>query len=180
MTEKIAIYVEPFPKAKRGDGFKNMASYRTNPHRGVDWSVAGGSKIKAITGGTVLEVGHTAVLGNYLIQSTYDGCFLLYAHFQIPTTLKQGDKVEAGKTIVGLVGTTGTASTGNHLHVTYGVKKNLITAGMPDLRDLFAVLDAAPKKTVAAKVVSAVKKVVPTKAAKSTVVLSEPAKPKAE
>jgi murein DD-endopeptidase MepM/ murein hydrolase activator NlpD len=126
-----------------------------------------------------MEVGETKVLGNYLIQSTYDGCFILYAHFQVPTTLKQGDKVEAGKTIVGLVGTTGTASTGNHLHVTYGVKKNLITAGMPDLRDLFAVLDAAPKKTVAAKVVSAVKKVVPTKAAKTAVVLSEPAKPAA-
>lgn len=163
-----AIYVEPFPKNKRGDGFKNMASYRTNPHRGVDWSVAGGSKIKAITGGTVMEVGETKVLGNYLIQSTYDGHFILYAHFQVPSTLKQGDKVEAGKTIVGLVGTTGTASTGNHLHVTYGVKQNLITAGMPDLRDLFAVLDAAPKKTVAAKVVTAVKKVVPTKKAQAT------------
>lgn len=160
MTEKNAVYVEPFPKNKRGDGFKNFASYRTNPHRGVDWSVAGGSKIKAITGGTVLEVGETKVLGNYLIQSTYDGHFVLYAHFQVPSTLKQGDKVEAGKDIVGLVGTTGTASTGNHLHVTYGVKKNLITAGIEDLRNLFAVFDAAPKKTVAAKVVGAVAKVV--------------------
>ncbi len=163
MTEKVAIYVEPFPKNKRGDGFKNMASYRTNPHRGVDWSVPGGSKIKAITGGTVMEVGETKVLGHYLVQSTYDGHFILYAHFQVPSTLKQGDKVEAGKTIVGLVGTTGTASTGNHLHVTYGVKKNLITAGMPDLRDLFAVFDAAPKKSVVSKVATAVKKVVPTK-----------------
>ena len=63
------------------------------------------------------------------------------------------------------MGTTGTASTGHHLHVTYGVVKNLIVAGIEDLRDLFAVLDAAPKKTVAAKVVSAVKKVVPTKKA---------------
>jgi hypothetical protein len=36
---------------------------------------------------------------------------------------------------------------------------------MPDLRDLFAVLDTAPKKSVAAKVVTAVKKVVPTKKA---------------
>lgn len=176
MTDKIAIYVEPFPKNKRGDGFKNMASYRTQPHRGVDWSVAGGSKIKAITGGTVMEVGETKILGHYLVQSTYDKHFILYAHLQVPTTLKQGDKVEAGKTIVGLVGTTGTASTGNHLHVTYGVKKNLITAGMLDLRDLFAVLDAAPKKTVVSKVASAVKKVVPNR---SKVVLSEPAKPAA-
>ena len=132
-----AIYVEPFPKAKRGDGFKNMAPYRTNPHRGVDWSVAGGSKIKAITSGTVMEVGETKVLGNYLIQSTYDKHFILYAHLQKPSELKQGDKVEAGKTVVGLVGTTGTASTGNHLHVTYGIKKNLITADIKDLRDLW-------------------------------------------
>jgi len=132
-----AIYIEPFPKAKRGDEFKNFASYRTNPHRGVDWSVAGGSKIKAITGGTVMEVGETKVLGNYLIQSTYDKHFILYAHFQKPSELKQGDKVVAGETIVGLVGTTGTASTGNHLHVTYGVKKNLITADIKDLRDLW-------------------------------------------
>jgi murein DD-endopeptidase MepM/ murein hydrolase activator NlpD len=132
-----AIYIEPFPKAKRGDEFKNFASYRTNPHRGVDWSVAGGSKIKAITGGTVMEVGETKVLGNYLIQSTYDKHFILYAHFQKPSELKQGDKVVAGETIVGLVGTTGTASTGNHLHVTYGIKKNLITADIKDLRDLW-------------------------------------------
>ena len=165
MTEKVVVYVEPFPKNKRGDGFKNFASYRTNPHRGVDWSVAGGLKIKAITSGTVMEVGETKVLGNYLIQSTYDGHFILYAHFQVPSTLKQGDKVEAGKTVVGLVGTTGTASTGNHLHVTYGVVKNLITADISDLRDLFAVLDAAPKKSVVAKVASAVKKAVPTKKA---------------
>ena len=132
-----AIYIEPFPKAKRGDEFKNFASYRTNPHRGVDWSVPGGSKIKAITGGTVMEVGETKVLGNYLIQSTYDKHFILYAHFQKPSELKQGDKVVAGETIVGLVGTTGTASTGNHLHVTYGIKKNLITADIKDLRDLW-------------------------------------------
>jgi murein DD-endopeptidase MepM/ murein hydrolase activator NlpD len=136
-----AIYVEPFPKAKRGDGFKNMAPYRTNPHRGVDWSVAGGSPIKAITGGTVMEVGETAVLGNYLIQSTYDKHFILYAHFQKPSTLKKGDKVEAGKTVVGLVGTTGTASTGNHLHVTYGTVQNLVTADISKLVDLFAVFD---------------------------------------
>jgi murein DD-endopeptidase MepM/ murein hydrolase activator NlpD len=84
-----------------------------------------------------MEAGETKVLGNYLIQSTYDKHFILYAHFQKPSELKQGDKVVAGETIVGLVGTTGTASTGNHLHVTYGIKKNLITADIKDLRDLW-------------------------------------------
>lgn len=141
-----AIYKEPFPKAKRGDGFKNMASYRTNPHRGVDWSVAAHSPIKAITGGTVMETGWTNVLGNILIQSTYDGHFILYAHLAKPSPLKQGDKVVAGVTVVGEVGggkdtPSGTASTGAHLHVTYGKVKTLVTADISQLDDLFAVLD---------------------------------------
>jgi len=141
-----AIYKEPFPKAKRGDGFKNMASYRTNPHRGVDWSVAAHSPIKAITGGTVMETGWTNVLGNILIQSTYDGHFILYAHLAKPSPLKQGDKVVSGVTVVGEVGggkdtPSGTASTGAHLHVTYGKVKNLVTADISQLDDLFAVLD---------------------------------------
>jgi murein DD-endopeptidase MepM/ murein hydrolase activator NlpD len=170
MSEKIAVYVEPFPKAKRGDGFKNFASYRTNPHRGVDWSVPSHSKIKAITGGTILVVKWTDVLGNIVIQSTYDGHFVLYAHLAKPTELKVGDKVEAGVTLIGEVGggkdtPSGTASTGSHLHVTYGTVKDLVSADISKLNDLFAVLDAAPKKSVAAKVVSAVKKVVPTKKA---------------
>jgi len=143
MTEKVAVYVEPFPKNKRGDEFKNMASYRKNPHRGVDWSVPSKSPIKAITGGTIMEVKWTDVLGNIVIQSTYDKHFILYAHLAKPTELKVGDKVEAGKTIIGLVGggkdtPSGTASTGAHLHVTYGVVKNLVTADMKDLRDLWA------------------------------------------
>jgi murein DD-endopeptidase MepM/ murein hydrolase activator NlpD len=138
-----AIYIEPFPKAKRGDEFKNMASYRTNPHRGVDWSVPSKTPIKAITGGTVMETGWTDVLGNILVQSTYDKHFILYAHLAEPSPLKQGDKVVAGETVIGRVGggkdtPSGTASTGAHLHVTYGVVKNLVTAPMDKLRDLWA------------------------------------------
>jgi len=141
-----AIYKEPFPKAKRGDGFKNMASYRKHPHRGVDWSVAAHSPIKAITGGTVMETKWTDVLGNILVQSTYDGHFILYAHLAKPSPLKVGDKVEAGKTVVGEVGggattPSGTASTGAHLHVTYGTTKELVTADISKLADLFAKLD---------------------------------------
>lgn len=141
-----AVYKEPFPKAKRGDGFKNMASYRKHPHRGVDWSVAAHSPIKAITGGTILEVGWTDVLGNIVIQSTFDKHYILYAHLAEPSTLKFKDKVEAGVTVIGKVGggkdtPSGSASTGAHLHVTYGVVRNLITADIKDLRDLFAKLD---------------------------------------
>ena len=141
-----AIYKEPFPKAKRGDGFKNMASYRTNPHRGVDWSVAAHSPIKAITGGTIMVEKWTDVLGNVIIQSTYDGHFVLYAHLAKPSPLKVGDKVVAGVTVIGEVGggkdtPSGSASTGAHLHVTYGTQQDLVSAPMDKLADLFAVLD---------------------------------------
>lgn len=146
MTEKVAVYKEPFPKAKRGDGFKNMASYRKHPHRGVDWSVAAHSPIKAITGGTVMVTKWTDVLGNIVIQSTYDKHFILYAHLAKPSPLKVGDKVEAGVTVVGEVGggkdtPSGTASTGAHLHVTYGTQQDLVSAPMEKLADLFAKLD---------------------------------------
>jgi murein DD-endopeptidase MepM/ murein hydrolase activator NlpD len=141
-----AIYKEPFPKTKRGDGFKNMASYRTNPHRGVDWSVAAHSPIKAITGGTIMVEKWTDVLGNVVIQSTYDGHFVLYAHLAKPSPLKVGDKVVAGVTVIGEVGggkdtPSGSASTGAHLHVTYGTQQDLVSAPMDKLADLFAVLD---------------------------------------
>jgi murein DD-endopeptidase MepM/ murein hydrolase activator NlpD len=146
MTEKVAVYKEPFPKNKRGDEFKNFASYRTNPHRGVDWSVPAHSKIKAITGGTIMEVKWTNVLGNIVIQSTYDKHFILYAHLAKPTELKVGDKVEAGVTLIGEVGggkdtPSGTASTGSHLHVTYGTQQDLVSADLTKLNDLFAKLD---------------------------------------
>jgi len=146
MTEKVAVYKEPFPKAKRGDGFKNMASYRKHPHRGVDWSVPAHSPIHAITGGTIMVEKWTDVLGNIVIQSTYDGHFLLYAHLAKPSPLKVGDKVEAGVTVIGEVGggattPSGSASTGAHLHVTYGAQQDLVSADISKLNDLFAVLD---------------------------------------
>jgi murein DD-endopeptidase MepM/ murein hydrolase activator NlpD len=119
-----------------------MASYRKHPHRGVDWSVPAHSKIKAITGGTVMVVKWTDVLGNIVIQSTYDKHFILYAHLAKPTELKVGDKVEAGVTIIGEVGggkdtPSGTASTGAHLHVTYGTVQDLVSADISKLADLW-------------------------------------------
>jgi len=146
MTEKVAVYKEPFPKAKRGDGFKNMASYRTHPHRGVDWSVPSHSPIKGITGGHVMVTKWTDVLGNIVIQSTYDKHFILYAHLAKPSPLKVGDEVVAGVTVIGEVGggkdtPSGTASTGAHLHVTYGIVQDLVSADISKLNDLFAVLD---------------------------------------
>jgi murein DD-endopeptidase MepM/ murein hydrolase activator NlpD len=147
-------YYEPFP-GSRGDEFGNMASYRKHPHRGSDWSGNAGKDIKAITNGRVKRVFWTDVLGWCLIQSTPDGHFILYAHMankpvHAPATLLVG-----GQSVVGQVGNTGTATTGAHLHVGFGIHPMPHLSNYSDLRDLFKHLDthrdpavpiAAPKK----------------------------------
>ena len=141
INKKEAIYKEPFPKTKRGDEFGNLAPYRNGrPHRGQDWSPKENSPIKAVTSGTVMEVGWSDILGNYLIQSTYDKLFVIYAHLSKTTTLKKGDKVVVGESVIGLVGggvntPSGTASTGAHLHLSIGKKKNVHTCAYSDLID---------------------------------------------
>jgi murein DD-endopeptidase MepM/ murein hydrolase activator NlpD len=172
----MAKYFEPFPAKTRNDEFGNLAPYRNGrPHRGQDWSPKENSPIKAITTGTVMETGWSDVLGNYLIHSTFDKLFVIYAHLSKPSTLKKGDKVAGGETVVGLVGggrntPSGSASTGAHLHLSIGkdVKVHLCAYEklVDPLKHILANLDGEDKKPgVAAKVASAVKKVVPTKKA---------------
>jgi murein DD-endopeptidase MepM/ murein hydrolase activator NlpD len=171
-------YFEPFDPKLRGDELGNLAPYRNGrPHRGQDWHPKEKSPIKAICDGTVGLVEWTDVLGHILVHSSADGKhWVLYAHLAVAPTLKKGDKVVGGQTVVGLVGggkntPSGSASTGAHLHMTVatmgknfaGVEAHLLP--FERLVDPLKLFTAAPKKTVAAKVVSAVKKVVPTKKA---------------
>lgn len=119
------VYHEPFPKATRGDELGNLAPYRNGrPHRGQDWAPKEKSPIHAICDGTVGLVAWTDVLGHIIVHSSKDAKhWVLYAHLAEKPTLKKGDKVEGGKTVLGLVGggkntPSGSASTGAHLHMT--------------------------------------------------------------
>jgi len=117
----------------------------------------------------------TDVLGHCIVHSSADGKhWVLYAHLAKESTLKKGDKVVGGQTVLGNVGggrntPSGSASTGAHLHMTVakmgknfsGVDAHL--APFENLIDPLPLFAAAPKKSVVAKVASAVKKVVPTK-----------------
>jgi murein DD-endopeptidase MepM/ murein hydrolase activator NlpD len=121
------VFKEPFDKKLRGDELGNLAPYRNGrPHRGQDWHPAEKSPIHAICDGTVGLVEWTDVLGNILVHSSKDGKYwVLYAHLAEKPTLKKGDKVEVGKTVIGKVGggkntPSGTASTGAHLHMSVG------------------------------------------------------------
>ena len=118
-------YVEPFSPKLRGDEFGNLAPYRNGrPHRGQDWHPAELSPIKAITDGTIFLNEWSDVLGWFVVQSTKDSMWVLYAHLAKQSDLKKGDKVVAGETVLGKVGggkyKSGSASTGAHLHLSIG------------------------------------------------------------
>lgn len=120
-----AVYFEPFPANTRNDEFGNLAPYRNGrPHRGQDWSPKELSPIKAITDGTVFLSEWSDVLGWFLVHSTKDGMWVLYAHLAKESDLKKGDKVVGGQTVLGKVGggkyKSGSASTGAHLHMSIG------------------------------------------------------------
>lgn len=121
-----AVYIEPFAAKFRGDDFGNLAAYRNGrPHRGQDWHPAEKSPIPAITDGTVFVNAWSDVLGWFVIQSAKDGYWVLYAHLAKQSDLKVQEKVQVGKTVIGLVGggkntPSGSASTGAHLHLSIG------------------------------------------------------------
>lgn len=153
-------YHEPIkgPGAERRDELGNFASYRTQPHRGSDWGFTTGSAGKAITAirsGVVAKVFSTEQLGHsVIIRSFNDEVFIEYNHLQEASPLKRGETVEAGKTVIGKIGDTGTASTGAHLHASAAKAPVPHAASRNILIDLFKMIDADKPKLVAKKPVA--------------------------
>lgn len=113
-----AIYQLPFPDKCRTDAFGVVTPERAIPHRGTDWgNGTKGKKIPAVTNGQVKLVHWSEALGWVLVQSTGDGYFVGYCHMKKQPSLKVGAVIKMGD-IVGIVGNTGTASRGDHLHAT--------------------------------------------------------------
>lgn len=133
----------PFPEKKVTEHYGEMSAFRKKnkmqPHSGTDWAMPGGTKIPHVSDGFVKFVGESKILGNVIVVSARDkaGAFwyIGYCHLQKPPTLKVGDKVKQGD-IVGLVGTTGTASSGNHLHATASRKVKGVFGATADKVDL--------------------------------------------
>lgn len=133
----MSEYFEPFPKSKRGDGFGNLAAYRNGrPHRGLDWSVKEGSVIKAIGTGRVIESAWSDVLGWYVIHSLEKGkLFVIYAHLKEKSKLEVDQVIRGGEDIIGLVGNTGTATTGAHLHLSVAKTRKVHLCAYDELID---------------------------------------------
>ena len=119
----------PFPDKKITGHYGTMSEFRRKnnmqPHSGTDWAMPAGTPIPAIAKGTIMFVGESKVLGHVIVQSALgkDGkvWYIGYCHLQKAPTLKVKDKIEQGATI-GLVGNTGSASSGPHLHATLSRK----------------------------------------------------------
>jgi len=121
----MAVYKEPFSASTRGDQFRNLAAYRNGrPHRGQDWAPGANKIIPAITAGKVIANEWSDALGWTITQSTTDGLFVLYAHLADQPKLSIGHVLKIGDPI-GKVGSTGTSTTGPHLHLSIAKSKNV-------------------------------------------------------
>lgn len=127
----MASYVLPFAESTipKGGEFGNKAAPRTNAHRGVDFSVAGGAAIKSISDGKVVKNTWSTVLGWVVVVEDSKGIFWGYCHMREASKLTLGTKVYAGKSVIGRVGNTGSASRGAHLHLTCGSDIEAVFSG---------------------------------------------------
>jgi murein DD-endopeptidase MepM/ murein hydrolase activator NlpD len=82
-------------------------------HFGVDYGAPVGTPVQATADGEVLEAGWNGGAGNMVHLKHKNNYETMYLHLS-RIYVKRGDRVTGGKTIVGLVGSTG-ESTGPHL-----------------------------------------------------------------
>jgi murein DD-endopeptidase MepM/ murein hydrolase activator NlpD len=173
-------WIMPFPEKAITGEFGTMSEFRRKnnmqAHSGTDWAPAGSNKgktsIPAITRGTIRLVQWSNVLGWVLVQTAMDKdrnlWYIGYCHLacnkcgvnckgghdaSIAITRKVGDKVNAGDS-VGIMGNTGSASSGVHLHATLGKQLRDVfgpTSAKSDLKKaILANQGAAPKPKAAA------------------------------
>ncbi len=110
-------YRLPFNNPNLRDGWGSTCCGRTNPHRGLDFPQASGTNIPAVADGVVRVRASSSCLGNVVVLEHADGMFSGYAHMLSGSPLAEGTRVAKGQTI-GRVGSTGSCTTGPHLHLT--------------------------------------------------------------
>ncbi len=83
-------------------------------HYSVDIAVANNTPVKAVQSGTVIFADWTPINGNVIILRHNNGFMSAYKH-AATLNVAQGDVVKTGE-VIALAGSTGTESTGVHLH----------------------------------------------------------------
>jgi murein DD-endopeptidase MepM/ murein hydrolase activator NlpD len=150
-------FEEKYVTGEFGTRSKFRIANNLGSHRGTDWARPSGTNIPAITDGTVALVQYSKILGHVLVQTGWaEGktWYIGYSHLLEESSLKVGDTVKVGDTI-GIMGSTGSASSGPHLHATLGTTKKAVFYGkVYDLKAfIIKEMASAPaaKKPAAAK-----------------------------
>jgi murein DD-endopeptidase MepM/ murein hydrolase activator NlpD len=121
--------IDPFPgNYDANDPYGNSEPPRTQPHTGSDWPMPEGTPIPAISSGLCVYTGFNEGTGNCIVVRMSNGLYWAYLHMLEPASVAQGADVARGE-IVGLVGDTGTASNGFHLHITMSDSPNAYVGG---------------------------------------------------
>lgn len=116
-------YANPFGGYDWRGSVSSLYGWRIDPiggrelqmHHGLDIAMPRGTPIFAGISGVVRYTGFDSIMGSYIILDADDGRTIKYGHCD-SINVSMGEKVKAGETIVGRVGSSG-QSTGAHLHV---------------------------------------------------------------
>ena len=100
---------------------ETLGDWRT--HDGLDIAAAAGTKVLAASGGKVISVTEDALMGTTVVLDHGDGYQTTYASLQSQPTVEAGDTVSAGQ-IIGAVGTTAKAESGQSPHLHFSVTKD--------------------------------------------------------
>jgi len=129
-------WILPFPDKNLGDPFGAWPPARKKmglgPHRGVDWNgFKAGTALKAVNDGTISSNFWSDVLG-WCVELKVIGpwgkdrtptpIYFLYCHLDKESLLPVGAKVKSGQRLGG-AGTSGSASSGVHLHFAASLTK---------------------------------------------------------
>jgi murein DD-endopeptidase MepM/ murein hydrolase activator NlpD len=127
----VSKWVLPFPDKMLADPFGAWPEARKKmglgPHRGVDWNgMKKGAALPAVNDGTISANYWSDVLG-WVVELKVKAIwgkdrkptfvYFMYCHLDKQSPLKVGSKVASGES-VGAAGTSGSASSGIHLHFT--------------------------------------------------------------
>lgn len=122
----------PFHWRKITGRFGTLSAYRKRngmqPHSGVDFAMPEGTPIPAVAQGTIVLQQYSRILGNVTVLRVlaYDPkgdrkekelFYVGYCHLKEPG-LPVGTKIWKAEQTIGLVGNTGSATTGPHVHIT--------------------------------------------------------------
>ena len=119
-----------------GTAFGVKDAAHPNGHRGTDYNgFPKGTPVKAVSNGTIALNQWSDVLG-WVIVLQVGKNFFGYCHLAEQSHLVKGNKVKMGD-VLGKAGTSGSASSGVHLHLTLGTSKNSVFSGAVQDADKF-------------------------------------------